>query len=589
MDEIQRENDEVLGWTLDSIARGVAVMGTAVFVSSDLLRLAKKAAGCEAADDEGEECNNKVYGMRPSSILANIMMVVGLLSAVVMPFIGSIIDHTKYRRTVGRLSAAFMSFTILLQELVMEKHWFFAAILQVVVSFSYSVHLVAVYAYLPELTSNHDKLTKYTTQFAAAQYMGSVIFLIFMVGVLTAMSRYIAIRSSLLSQTLVFVICLSLFGYAWTKLFRSRPASQKVPPGETVLSAGFSKIQKTSRTIFLHHSAIKWLLVSVAFTQAATTTFSTITITYLTEQLRFDSRENGIAILILLLFGVPGTQIAVWFAKAYNPIVSLQANLCLWIISIILACIFMHQPGQHGMAYAFAVIWGLALGWVYPTEKSLFVTIIPRGQEAELMGTYICCGEILSWLPPLIFSIMNEMGFSMRVGLLTLSVYFSISFCILFLVGDYNEAVAHAKAIDEFCIPITCARCTCIRGDEVVDSDSEGDIEFDFTAERYEQLEEDTITESSLKEGEGNFAEQCYEQFQEDTISEAVSKGGEDNIISGECYEQLKEDTILVESSSQQEGEGSFTGECYEQFKEDTMSESKSSSDVEINNGYDSS
>jgi hypothetical protein len=39
--EIRKENDEVLGWTLDAAARGVAVMGTAVFVSSDLLRLAK--------------------------------------------------------------------------------------------------------------------------------------------------------------------------------------------------------------------------------------------------------------------------------------------------------------------------------------------------------------------------------------------------------------------------------------------------------------------------------------------------------------------------------------------------------------------
>jgi hypothetical protein len=35
------------------------------------------------------------------------------------------------------------------------------------------------------------------------------------------------------------------------------------------------------------------------------------------------------------------------------------------------------------------MIWGLAIGWVYPTEKAPYVTIIPRGQEAELMGTYI--------------------------------------------------------------------------------------------------------------------------------------------------------------------------------------------------------
>jgi hypothetical protein len=43
---------------------------------------------------------------------------------------------------------------------------------------------------------------------------------------------------------------------------------------------------------------------------------------------------------------------------------------------------------------------------------------------------------------------MNESGFSMRIGLAALTVYFSISFGILFLVGDYNEAVSHARAVD---------------------------------------------------------------------------------------------------------------------------------------------
>ena len=68
-------------------------------------------------------------------------------------------------------------------------------------------------------------------------------------------------------------------------------------------------------------------LVSVAFTQAATTAYSTKAITYMTEQLGFSARENGIAILILLLFGVPRTQIASWFTRSFNPVRRLQANL----------------------------------------------------------------------------------------------------------------------------------------------------------------------------------------------------------------------------------------------------------------------
>jgi MFS-type transporter involved in bile tolerance (Atg22 family) len=117
-----------------------------------------------------------------------------------MPLIGSIIDHTKYRRAVGNLSAGFMSFTILLQMLIIEDFWFVAAMLQIIVAFSYSVHLCTVYAYLPELTSNHKKLAKYTTQFSAAQYMGSVVFILLMVGIISALNKYNRIRSTLLSR-----------------------------------------------------------------------------------------------------------------------------------------------------------------------------------------------------------------------------------------------------------------------------------------------------------------------------------------------------------------------------------------------------
>ena len=91
----QKEEREALGWTLDAAARGSILMGTAVFVSSELLRLAKIAAGCDVAsqdDEEYEPCDNRVLGMKPTSLLTNIMAVVGLISAFLMPLIGMILS-----------------------------------------------------------------------------------------------------------------------------------------------------------------------------------------------------------------------------------------------------------------------------------------------------------------------------------------------------------------------------------------------------------------------------------------------------------------------------------------------------------------
>ncbi|KAL3944205.1 MAG: hypothetical protein SGBAC_001702 [Bacillariaceae sp.] len=451
----RRQIDEVLGWSLDASARGVILMATAVFVSSELLRLAKEASVCVDSSDEGGESDSeqeedcRVHGMRPTSVLTNIVTITGLLSAFIMPLVGSIIDHTDHRRSVGSISAAAITTFIFVQMLIMEEHWLTAAILQILVSVAYTVHLTVVYAYFPELTSDHDELTKLAAQFTGVQYGSSVAFLLTMVVLLEAVNTKEEINPAFLAQEVVIIICCIFFGTSWIKLFHSRSATQNVPENGSLLTSGFRKIYKTGKKILEDHDAIKWVLLSVAFTEAATTTFVTVAITYMTEQLGFEAQENGIAILILLLFSVPGAQIATRITKVFNPIRSLQACLCLWVVTITMAAVFLKHEGQQTLAYSFAVLWGLALGWTFPTEKTLYVTVIPRGQEAELMGTYICACQVLSWLPPLVFSMLNEAGLSMRLGVTSLAVFMLISFSILFLVGDYEQAVAHAKAVDE--------------------------------------------------------------------------------------------------------------------------------------------
>ena len=97
-------------WTLDAAAREVAVMGGAVFVSTALLSKAKEVAGCAEVPDD--LCEGRVYGMRPSSFLTNIVTIVGLICACFIPLVGSIIDHTDHRRHVRRASS--LTFTVLI-------------------------------------------------------------------------------------------------------------------------------------------------------------------------------------------------------------------------------------------------------------------------------------------------------------------------------------------------------------------------------------------------------------------------------------------------------------------------------------------
>jgi hypothetical protein len=78
------------------------------------------------------------------------------------------------------------------------------------------------------------------------------------------------------------------------------------------------------------------------------------------------------------------------------------------------------------------------------TDRLLASVLIPPGQDAELMGVYLFAGQILTWLPPLVFTVLNEVGVNQRIGVGTLAVYFLIGAVALVLMGSYPAAVSVA-------------------------------------------------------------------------------------------------------------------------------------------------
>ena len=66
----------------------------------------------------------------------------------------------------------------------------------------------------------------------------------------------------------------------------------------------------------------------------------------------------------------------------------------------------------------------------------------------EVMGLFIFVTQILSFLPPLVFTVLNENGYNMKYGLASLNGFFIIAILPLLylLVGDnYQTAISQAK------------------------------------------------------------------------------------------------------------------------------------------------
>jgi len=131
-------NVESQGYALMTVARGGIVMSN-IFLSTAFIRLASDSAGCDSESEE--ECDAKVYGFRPSSLITMIAVVSGVLSAFLLPFIGAVVDYTPYRRAVGIGSALFITAVQGIQIWLTDDTWFPMAILQAINGFMYMVQV----------------------------------------------------------------------------------------------------------------------------------------------------------------------------------------------------------------------------------------------------------------------------------------------------------------------------------------------------------------------------------------------------------------------------------------------------------------
>jgi len=167
---------------------------------------------------------------------------------------------------------------------------------------------------------------------------------------------------------------------------------------------------------------------------------ATIAITYLTDQLQFTARENGIAILLLLCGSVPGAAVSNFWSRYFDPIISSMMALFLLIVVTALFAAFVTGPGQYWRTYFLAFFWGLGVGWKWTCDKLTASSIIPEGQDTELMGVFLFAGQCLSWLPPLVYTALNEAGVSQRIGVASLDVYLLIALLGYCFMGKYATA-----------------------------------------------------------------------------------------------------------------------------------------------------
>jgi MFS-type transporter involved in bile tolerance (Atg22 family) len=389
---------EVAGQAMDAAARG-PLNQVGGYLGSAIVRLASREAGCLRGP---RNCSNTIYGVQPSSLLTTSSAIAGVTSALLMPVFGAIVDHTEHRKLVGVISGIMAVGAVGAQMSISEDTWFFVLIMDAIGGFSLIVHAASVFAYLPDLTLDHGVLAHYTSRINIRQFSTQFVFLciVIIVGQIRDLDRSIAssVQTAKDSAGMAFGLGVVLLGYAWTFLFRKRPALSKVPDGSNLLNTGFRQVGRTSVKIWKDYHALKWFMISLLWSpEAGAGVTQSIAVTFLTVEMRFSGLDIAKTNLILICANVPGSLFAKYLCATINPLNAYRLGLLAFAVSIGASAAVFTGPERREAVYGFSALWGFAMGWTYPSQRVLLVTLIPKGQETEMMGMFTFAGQILGW------------------------------------------------------------------------------------------------------------------------------------------------------------------------------------------------
>jgi MFS-type transporter involved in bile tolerance (Atg22 family) len=244
------------------MGNGVTVMSM-VFFSSALISLAE----------------NEYYdflGLKPSSLVTAIGTVSGILSAIMLPFMGAVVDGTPYRKTIGTVFTLILVGIQTIQIGTRQWNWMYMALLQAINGFVFQITTLAAYSYLPEMARDigERRMTKYSSKFFIMMFALESLYLIIVIGI----SIHFELNDAATGQV-ALAINLLLAGfcyyYGWYFFSSKEGNLNSFDEGDQELTnislckSGFQQVFRTASGIFKHYaSSLGWYLFAVIFAEA---------------------------------------------------------------------------------------------------------------------------------------------------------------------------------------------------------------------------------------------------------------------------------------------------------------------------------
>ena len=221
--------------------------------------------------DDGDDSQCRYWGVNPGTLVSQAISIGSLLSALMMPIFGSIVDHSPHRLLMGKVSTALLVFVNFMQIFLFRATWIFIMLLQAAVQYPlYNCQYIARSAYMCELTKDLGvtlpRINKRDRLWEMAGMWGYLI----VVTVAVIVADFGVVDAARLSQALASIIGGSIMWKGW-QYMPYRPALMPLREGDSLLLSGFKKIFETAVMVRRDAPQLGRFLVGYVFIEAGTT------------------------------------------------------------------------------------------------------------------------------------------------------------------------------------------------------------------------------------------------------------------------------------------------------------------------------
>jgi len=353
-----------------------------------------------------------------------------LLNAIMTPFLSGLADFS------GRRLFFLKFFTILGSIACMSLFFFESAetawlglIAFIFGTIGFGACVVFYNSYLPDIVTE-DKFDKVSAQGYAYGYIGSVILLVIILG-LIQFREALGFTSDTLPVRIGFIL-VGIWWYGFALLtFRVLPADNRLKFQSSFMMKGMNEVSAVFR-ILLRNSSIKKFLIAYFFFIAGVNVVIYLASVFAEEVLNFQQTELIILILLLQFLAMIGAFLFAYISGKIGNKIALLIQIAIWI-AVCASAYFVTGSIEF---YVLSCFVGLVFGGIQSLSRSTYSKMLDDNIDA--LASYYSFYDVLTKLAVVagtfIWGLVNQLTGNMRYSILSITIFFIISFLVLMTV-----------------------------------------------------------------------------------------------------------------------------------------------------------